>query len=121
MLPSFASMRDEKEPPARRSTDALVVCQSSDAVFHCLMSSGVVQARQTSSTGALTIVSMVIFMWSILSSASPSVLSFPDQPIYLTANGVTTESRRSGEDQATIPDPKRILRSEEHTSELPSP
>ena len=29
-------------PPTRKSTVDLVVCQSSDAVFHCLMSSGVV-------------------------------------------------------------------------------
>src|SRR5437879_12481345 len=35
------------------------------------MSSGVVQARQTSSTGALTVVSTVIFMRSILYFHSP--------------------------------------------------
>src|SRR4051812_10838326 len=62
MLPSLASMRDENWPPTRRSSEAAVVCQSSDAAFHCLMSSGVVHARQTSSTGAATVVSIVIFM-----------------------------------------------------------
>ena len=44
------------------ATVAAVVCQSSDAAFHCLMSSGVVHARQTSSIGAATVVSTVIFM-----------------------------------------------------------
>jgi hypothetical protein len=34
-------MRDEKAPPARKSTLDFVVCQSSDAEFHSLMSSGV--------------------------------------------------------------------------------
>src|SRR3954451_3217451 len=62
MLPSFASILDENWPPTRRSTAAAVVCQSSDAAFHCLMSSGVVHARQTSSTGAATVVSTVICM-----------------------------------------------------------
>lgn len=38
------------------------MCQSSDAAFHCLMSSGVVQARQTFSMGAATVVSMLMFM-----------------------------------------------------------
>jgi len=42
MLPSFASMREENLPPSRRSTEAAVVCQSSDAAFHALISSGVV-------------------------------------------------------------------------------
>ena len=42
MLPSFASMREENAPPSRRSTVAFVVCQSGDAAFHCVMSSGVV-------------------------------------------------------------------------------
>src|SRR3954447_23852545 len=60
-------MRDENPPPARRSTAAAVVCQSSDAAFHRLMSSGVVHARQTSSTGAATVVSTVIFMASLAS------------------------------------------------------
>src|SRR5215217_975902 len=55
-------MRDENWPPTRRSTVEAVVCQSSDAAFHRLMSSGVVHARQTSSTGAATVVSTVIFM-----------------------------------------------------------
>jgi len=35
-------MREEKAPPTRKSTAAVVVCQSSDAAFHCLMLSGVV-------------------------------------------------------------------------------
>jgi len=55
-------MREENAPPSRKSTVAAVVCQSSDAAFHCLMSSGVVQARQTYSMGAATVVSTVIFM-----------------------------------------------------------
>jgi hypothetical protein len=33
MLPSLASMREEKAPPSRKSTEAAVVCQSSDAAF----------------------------------------------------------------------------------------
>src|SRR6185295_17025907 len=61
MLPSFASMRDENAPPSRKSTVAKVVCQSSEAEFHCLMSSGVVYAYQTTSIGAATVVSTVIF------------------------------------------------------------
>src|SRR4051812_46759515 len=56
-------MRDENAPPTRKSTVAAVVCQSSDAAFHCLMSSGVVQARQISSIGAAIVVSTVIFMF----------------------------------------------------------
>jgi hypothetical protein len=36
MLPSFASIRDENIPPTRKSTVALVVCQSSfDVVWRC--------------------------------------------------------------------------------------
>src|SRR4029077_9307239 len=66
MLPSFASMREEKAPPVRKSTLAAVVCQSSDAAFHCLMFSGVVYARQTCSTGAATVVSTLIFKESLL-------------------------------------------------------
>src|ERR1700722_14971825 len=62
MLPSLASMRDEKDPPARKSTLAAVVCQSSEGAFHCLMSSGVVQAFQTCLIGAATFVSTVIFI-----------------------------------------------------------
>ena len=31
------------------------MCQSSDAAFHCLISSGVVQARQTSSNGCFNV------------------------------------------------------------------
>jgi hypothetical protein len=37
-----AAMREEKAPPSRKSTEAAVVCQSSDAAFHCLISAGVV-------------------------------------------------------------------------------
>jgi hypothetical protein len=33
-------MRDENWPPGRRSTEAAVVCQSGEAVFQALMSSG---------------------------------------------------------------------------------
>src|SRR3954453_3928484 len=73
MLPSLASMRDENVPPTGRSTAAAVVCQSSDAAFHCLMSSGVVHARQTSSIGAATVASTVIFMGSLLASAPEAV------------------------------------------------
>jgi hypothetical protein len=39
-LPSLASMRDEKAPPTRKSTLALVVCQVSEAAFHLTMSEG---------------------------------------------------------------------------------
>ena len=39
---AFTLLRDENVPPSRRSTEAEVVCQSSEAAFHCLMSSGVV-------------------------------------------------------------------------------
>jgi hypothetical protein len=46
----------------RKSTVAAVVCQSSEAAFHCLMSSGVVYAAQTCSMGAGTVVSTVIFI-----------------------------------------------------------
>jgi hypothetical protein len=44
------------------------VCQSSDAEFHCLMSSGVFQPRQTCSMGAEILVSTVI-------STSPATIS----------------------------------------------
>src|SRR5690606_16638298 len=54
-------MRERKLPPSRRSTELWVVCQSSDAAFHCMMSPGVFQARQTSAMGALARASMVIF------------------------------------------------------------
>ena len=37
MLPSLASIREEKAPPTRKSTSDFVVCQSSDAAFHCLV------------------------------------------------------------------------------------
>ena len=65
-----AMMRDEKSPPTRRSTVADVVCQSSDAAFHCTMSSGFVYRRQTVASGAATVVSTVIFIgppWSVSS------------------------------------------------------
>lgn len=39
--PSSASMREENRPPGRRSTVDAVVCQSSDAACHCMMSAGV--------------------------------------------------------------------------------
>ena len=74
-LPSFASMRDENWPPTRRSTVEAVVCQSSDAAFHRLMSSGLVHACQTFSTGAATVVSTVIFKaapW-LVNSGYPTV------------------------------------------------
>jgi hypothetical protein len=35
-------MRDENAPPGRRSTVAVVVCQSSDAAFHRVIAAGVV-------------------------------------------------------------------------------
>jgi hypothetical protein len=35
-LPSFASMREEKAPPTRKSTVDAVVCQSSDAAFQAV-------------------------------------------------------------------------------------
>src|SRR5918995_3689501 len=61
VLPSLASMRALNLPPSRRSTSLSVVCQSSWAAFHCLMSSGLFQASQTLAIGALTAVSTVIF------------------------------------------------------------
>lgn len=55
---------------------ARVVSQSSDAAFHCVMSSGLVQHSQTTAIGALTLVSMAIFMVAP-SFAGPAVsLSF---------------------------------------------
>jgi hypothetical protein len=62
----LASIRDEKDPPTRRSTAALVVCQSSDAVFHTLMSSGVVYALQALATGASMSASTTIFIVGLL-------------------------------------------------------
>jgi len=62
-------MRDEKAPATRKSTSDFVVCQSSDAEFHCLMSSGVFQARQTCSMGAEILVSTVIF-WVMMFTPS---------------------------------------------------
>ena len=38
------------------------MCQSGEALFHCTMSSGVVQAFQTAATGERTRVSTVISM-----------------------------------------------------------
>ena len=40
--PSLASIREQNRPPGRRSTVAAVVCQSAEAAFQSLMSSGVV-------------------------------------------------------------------------------
>src|SRR5262245_23795621 len=66
-------MRALNVPPSRRSTQLLVVCQSSWGAFHCRMSDGVFQAAQTSLKGALTAVSTVIF-----TIASPlAVMSHP--------------------------------------------
>src|SRR5687767_15074464 len=55
-------MRAENLPPSRRSTVLRVVCQSSEALFHCLMSSGLFHACQTESRLAFTTLSTVIFM-----------------------------------------------------------
>src|SRR5687767_8072075 len=60
-------MRVTNLPPSRRSTVLRGVCQSSEAAFHCLMSSGLFHAPQTVFTSAFTSVSTVIFIW-----ASPS-------------------------------------------------
>ncbi|WP_242651039.1 hypothetical protein [Yoonia tamlensis] len=57
MLPSLASIRDENLPPARKSTVAAVVCQSSEAAFHYIISAGVVQQAQTVWIVAFTVVS----------------------------------------------------------------
>ena len=59
--PSIASIRDENFPATRRSPAAAVVCQSGDALFQALMSSGELRARQTSAMGAATTVETVIF------------------------------------------------------------
>src|SRR5688572_2441895 len=56
-------MRAENLPPSRRSTVLAVVCQSSEAAFHCLTSSGAFQAAQTAFRSALTRASTVIFIW----------------------------------------------------------
>ena len=61
---SFAYIREENLPPSRRSTDAEVVCQSAEAVFQTMMSSGVVYALQTSTKGAETTYETMIFMWT---------------------------------------------------------
>src|SRR4030095_16206745 len=53
-------MRDRNLPPSRRSTLLLVVCQSSEALFHFLISPGLFQASQTGVKPALTTVSTVI-------------------------------------------------------------
>src|SRR5688500_7442880 len=55
-------MRAENRPPSRKSTLLCVVCQSSEAAFHCLMSSGLFHAAHTASRLAFTTVSTVIFM-----------------------------------------------------------
>ena len=62
MLPSFASMRELNWPPSRKSTLARGVCQSGEAAFHCSMARGSLQAAHTRSMGALTVVSMVMFI-----------------------------------------------------------
>src|SRR5687768_326193 len=59
-LPSFASIREVKDPPVRRSFSARGVCQSSEAEFHLVMCSGSLHSFQTFSTGALTFVLTVI-------------------------------------------------------------
>src|SRR5947208_3086909 len=71
ILPSFASILDEKLPPSRRSFWAVGVCHSSVAVHHCVICSGFDQYSHTFSTGAsilartvstvLVCVSIVIF------------------------------------------------------------
>src|SRR5688572_27991211 len=55
-------MRARNLPPSRRSTSLFVVCQSSCAVFHCLMSAGLFQASHTGFRSAFTRVSTVVFM-----------------------------------------------------------
>src|SRR5688572_19842138 len=70
-LPSFASIRDENFPPSRKSTVLRVVCQSSCAAFHCLMSSGLLQAFHTRSSGALTKLSTVIFWVVFMTFLTP--------------------------------------------------
>jgi hypothetical protein len=64
--PSLASIREENLPPGRRSTLEAVVCQSGDAVFQSLMSSGVVYAAQTTGKGAAICVETVIFNFTPL-------------------------------------------------------
>lgn len=59
--PSLASIRDENLPPGLRSTVDEVVCQSGEAVFQAMMSSGVVYEAQTNCKGAATTVETVIF------------------------------------------------------------
>ena len=59
-LPSLACMREQNLPPSRRSTLARGVCHSGVAAFHCSMACGSFQAAQTRSSGARTVVSMVM-------------------------------------------------------------
>jgi hypothetical protein len=61
-VPSRASIRQRKAPPTRRSTSACVVRQSGEAAFHFMISSGVVHACQTASSGACAKDSTVICM-----------------------------------------------------------
>src|SRR5688572_12766792 len=61
-LPSLDSMRAMNLPPSRRSTALFAVCQSSCAVFHCLMSAGLFHASHTGVRSAFTRVSTVVFM-----------------------------------------------------------
>ncbi len=64
MLPSLAAMWELNFPPGLKSLVAEVVCQSSDALFHCMMCSGEVYMVQTFSTGAWTIASTVMLVLS---------------------------------------------------------
>lgn len=59
-----------------------MVCQSSDAAFHCWISAGVVHACQTSSMGAAIVVSRVTrWCLSRLGGTSPETISLvPNHP-----------------------------------------
>src|SRR5688572_17732810 len=59
-------MRELNLPPSRRSTVLCVVCQSSEAEFHCWMSAGLFQAFQTWLSFALTVLSTVIFVGFVM-------------------------------------------------------
>ena len=64
--PCLGSMRSLSRPPTRRSFDAQVVRQSSEA-SHCVISAGSLKARQTTSNGASMSTSVLIRMASVLS------------------------------------------------------
>jgi hypothetical protein len=49
-------------PPARRSFSAFGVCQSGAALFHFIMSAGVVHSFQTFSIGAFIMLSTVMIV-----------------------------------------------------------